>query len=389
MSEAWSQSPENTLQSLRHGITHTDGIELDVRLTSDNELIIHHDSMVSITKDKLNGRSKWVESWTLDELKEQGFCSLDDLLNDSEIRKHWIEQGKMVCLEFKRPHLLSPKGRGIFRGTSGQKNTLSTAMKKAELKLDELQIPNQNSVFYSFYTGMKQIIERNSIKRNWASLKPSVPTMGTRTMKRMYAYPQYFITPFSRLIKKHRNSGSSMVPCASEYFSPVYSRALFGRVVGLDGKRREYLSRCQRGMPTHVWPTKPNLEHKILNAGLTALSDHLDPNLTWLPSENARWVKPATLPLDETQKQLLDNSTKDNHLLIIDQLKSEVPAWKECDKQRKVMLIQYWRKKWNWDIDVEEVLAKSMDSPPWQSVRLIGHRGSGKTSRPIIKNHSI
>jgi hypothetical protein len=49
------------------------------------------------------------------------------------------------------------------------------------------------------------------------------------------------------------------------------------------------------------------------------------------------------------------------------------------------MLIQYWRKKWNWDIDVDEVLAKSVDSPPWQSIRLIGHRGSGKTSRPIIK----
>ena len=114
-------------------------------------------------------------------------------------------------------------------------------------------------------------------------------------MKRMYAYPQYLITPFSRLVNKHRNSGSSMVPCAMEYFSPIYSRALLGKMVGLEGKRREYLFKCQRGMPTYVWPTKPELEHKVLNTGLTALSDHIDPDLSWLPSGNARWVNPCLL----------------------------------------------------------------------------------------------
>ena len=384
MSGKWKQAPENTLESLRHGIIHTDGIELDIRLTSDNELIIHHDSTISIPKDRLDGRSKWVESWSLEELKSEGFCSLDDLLNDSIIRKNWTENGKMVCLEFKRPHLLSPKGRRIF-SKSRQKNTLGTAMKAAEKKLNEEEIPTQNSVFYSFYKGMNNIIHQKSIKRNWAELMPSIPTIGTRTIKRMYAYPQYFITPFSRLVKKHRNSGSSMVPCAMEYFSPVYSRALVGRMVGLQGKRREYLSRCQKGMPTYVWPTKPELEHAVLSAGLTALSDHIDPDLTWLPSGKARWFNPATMPLDETQSQILEDATKDQHLSIIEQLKSDVPTWNECDKQRKSELIKFWRKKWNWDIDVEETLAKSTDSPPWQSIRLIGHRGSGKTPRPVIK----
>jgi len=384
MSGKWEQAPENTLESLRHGIVQADGIELDIRLTSDNELIVHHDSVVSIPKENLDSRSKWVENWSLDELKNEGFCSLDDILNDSIIRKQWIEKGKMVCLEFKRPHLLSPSGRGIF-SKSRQISNLSAAMKIAELKLKQEEIPNQNSVFYSFYKGMNKIIEKESITRNWAELMPSVPTIGTRTMKRMYAYPQYFITPFSRLVKKHRNSGSSMVPCAMEYFSPIYSRALFGRMVGLQGKRREYLSRCQKGTPTYVWPTKPELEHKVLSAGLTALSDHLDPNLTWLPSDKARWFNPATMPLDESQNFILDNATKDQHLSIIKQLKLETPTWNECDKQRKIELIKYWRKKWNWQIDIDDTIAKSTDSPPWESVRLIGHRGSGKTSRPVIK----
>ena len=71
---------------------------------------------------------------------------------------------------------------------------------------------------------MNKIIHQKSIKRNWAELMPSIPTIGTRTIKRMYGYPQYFITPFSRLVKKHRNSGSSMVPCAMEYFPALQFR---------------------------------------------------------------------------------------------------------------------------------------------------------------------
>ena len=44
----WQQPPENTLPSLEHGITNSDGVELDLRLTADGELIIHHDAKVSI-----------------------------------------------------------------------------------------------------------------------------------------------------------------------------------------------------------------------------------------------------------------------------------------------------------------------------------------------------
>ena len=107
--------------------------------------------------------------------------------------------------------------------------------------------------------------------------------------------------------------------------------------------------------------------------------------MTWLPSGNTRWVKPATQPLDENQSKLLENASKENHLSILKQLESEVPKWNECDEQRKIMLIKYWRKKWNWNIDIDNLLTSSITSPPWDSVRLIGHRGSGKTPRPVIK----
>ena len=235
MSGEWQQTPENTLESLRHGILHSDGIEFDLRLSSDGKLIIHHDSHVSIPQEKLEGRPKWVDSWSLDELKDAGFTSFEDLINDSLIKKQWIEEGKMACLEFKRPHLFSPNGRGLMN-KSRQYEYMSKAMKLAEQLLDENDIPNENSVFYAFFKGMKKEIAKAKIERNWAELMPSIPSIGSRIFKRMYAYPQYMTMPFSKLVKHHRKSGASMIPCAIEYFSPLYGRALIGKKVGLEEK---------------------------------------------------------------------------------------------------------------------------------------------------------
>ena len=53
----WRQPPENTLPSLIHGISNSDGIELDLRLTLDGELIIHHDAKVSVNKAAIGKRN--------------------------------------------------------------------------------------------------------------------------------------------------------------------------------------------------------------------------------------------------------------------------------------------------------------------------------------------
>jgi glycerophosphoryl diester phosphodiesterase len=42
------QSPENTLASLVHGMQMFDGIEFDIRLTSDDQIVIHHDRTISV-----------------------------------------------------------------------------------------------------------------------------------------------------------------------------------------------------------------------------------------------------------------------------------------------------------------------------------------------------
>ena len=157
-----------------------------------------------------NGANPYVESWDLADLQKLGFCSLEELLQDTEVMSQWQDQGKMVCLELKRPHPRSPEGGGFF---PGQKVTtvLSEMILKAEQMLDEYLIPHGNTVFYAFHNKMHKSVKMADSKRHWAELLPVVPRFGHNKIKRLMAYPQYVVTPFSRLITKHRSRGASMV----------------------------------------------------------------------------------------------------------------------------------------------------------------------------------
>ena len=135
--------------------------------------------------------------------------------------------------------------------------------------------------------------KQSNTKRPWAALIPYIPPYGNRTTQRMQVFPRFITTSFQRLANQHRAQGSSMLPCAIEYFQPSTRNLPLGRHVGFTGAALERLTRARRGMPTYVWPTKPTVEHDLLRAGLTALTDHADPGLTWLPSGHARWRQPG------------------------------------------------------------------------------------------------
>ena len=175
-----------------------------------------------------------------------------------------------------------------------------------------------------------------------------------------------------------------MVPCAIEYFQPFYNRLLIGKSVGLSGRRLNYFQKCRTGMPVYVWPAKENYEFRLLSSGITGLTDNLDPNFTWYNDGKPRWRFPATQPLDQIQLEKLNNASFENHKEILSELEKEVPKWSECDKQRKLELTKMWQDKWNWKNDSAKTEFNSENSPPWQAVRLIGHRGSGKTQRPVM-----
>jgi len=381
----WQQAPENSLESLRHGIQSNDGIEFDVRMTRDGELIIHHDAKVSVPSEKIPREDSWVENHTLDELTSLGFISFRSMLEDTQLQTEWRDKGKMGCVEFKRPHPRALYGGGVF-GKKQHISHIAEMMKQTESLLSEFEIPSENTVYYSFHTGMKSSVQSSGTDRPWATLAPYVPPFGTHHTKRMRGMAQFFTTSIARLIESNRRAGASMTPCAIEYFIPPNSHIPLGYAGGLYGAKAARLSAKQRGFPIYVWPTPFDIEHDVLAGGLTGLTDCSDPEASWLPSGHLRWTHPATRPLDETQQQTLEKATKENHKKILRELQSETIPWSECDRQRRSELAEMWRKKWKWEQSTSSILERSQKaSPPWEAIRLIGHRGSGKTSRPVFK----
>lgn len=387
--QSWTPAPENTHESLLHALQMFDGIEFDIRITADNQLMIHHDRTVSVPPSYLEGKPTWVEEWTHDELVDLGFLSFEAFLDDSTVQRLWRDEGRMGCIEIKRPHPKAKSGGGFF-GRKEHNKHVAEAMRLAEEALDEREIPRENTVFYAFHRGMPASAQLSATKRPWAALIPYIPPYGTRQTQRLQVLPQFITTPFKRLVRQHRSQGSSMLPCAVEYFQSSTRHLPLGRHVGLKGAALNRLTRARKGMPTYVWPTKLWMEHDLLRAGMTGLTDHADPDLRWLPSGHARWLQPAIRPLMDTEWEQLETANQANHLDLLNTLEEETPTWAEADISRRRALVSEMRKRWHWDMDVDDLLKTySGVTPPSYAPRLIGHRGSGKTSRPVLNLQSM
>jgi|TARA_B100001741_G_scaffold274291_1_gene243921 hypothetical protein len=381
----YQQAPENTLDSLVHAMYLFDGIEFDMRLTKDEQIVIHHDRTVSVDPSRRKKKSPFVEDWDLDELIEFGFCSLKMLLEHPLIQKSVQEQGKVLVCESKRPSLKIKRTGGWFNRKKHDAH-MGKTMKRAEALFDEYEVPKHSTVHYAFHKSMKNAAKVGNIQRDWSTLLPTIRPFGGRKTQRTLVFPEYLTTSFARLMRKHQQNQSPMMPCAAEYLLPPTNLLPIGRTVGLKGKQLKRLTAIRKGFPVYLWPVTPKIEHSVLNAGLSALTDMSDPELTWLPSGHTRWAQPATFPLDKDQQEQLNSATKENHQELLNSLKNEVPSWMECDESRKRDLLSYWRRKWNWTKSVDDLLdfEKQQGSMPWEVVRMIGHRGSGKTKRPVL-----
>ena len=60
----------------RHAFSMFDGVEFDIRLTADGQLIVHHDRTVSVPEEHLRGHPKWMEEWALDDLTGSASSSM-------------------------------------------------------------------------------------------------------------------------------------------------------------------------------------------------------------------------------------------------------------------------------------------------------------------------
>ena len=135
---AWEQPPENSLDALLHGMRFSDGVEFDLRLSADEELVVYHDS---ITAD---GRyTECVEASTMPDY----VCTLDDLLAESGFVEPWVSEGKFACIELKMPHPSSGKVGGMF-SAEAKIDHLRRMIEMVDESVGSLGISPSGSVLY-------------------------------------------------------------------------------------------------------------------------------------------------------------------------------------------------------------------------------------------------
>lgn len=98
-------APENTMTAFQKGLDlGADGVELDVQLTKDGEVVICHDHTI----DRTSNSSGLISSYTLDELKKLDFGSWykpdfaeEKIPTLEEFLTWFASTGKMVNIEIK------------------------------------------------------------------------------------------------------------------------------------------------------------------------------------------------------------------------------------------------------------------------------------------------
>ena len=376
---AWEQPPENSIAAHLHGMEHHDGVELDLRLSSDGELMLQHDAKLNVTSAELEEQSPWVELNSAAELAEAGIEAFSELVGQTEFRNRWLEQGKVVCIELKAPHPSTGLAGGWLEG-KGRLEHLTQMARQVNDMLDPLDLPKSNAVIYAFDSRILQAGKAAGSTIPLARLFPRIREWGSPRLKRIVAAPSFIANSLPRLMRWQQRLGAPMLPCALDYLVPPRNMLTLGRTVSLHGKGLQRLTDIREGFPFYVWPSTPDCEPDLLNAGLTCLSDHSSPEFVTYPNGGARWPRPATQPLDADVTATLSRADADDHASVLAELEQQVSPWHELSDGERRSLLGGWRSRWRWGRTLDELVSDSgPDRMPWEAVRIVGHRGSGRT----------
>jgi len=377
MSGEWVKPTENSIEGLRNGMHFFDGVELDLRMTTDGELVLFHDNHLSPKQNEKIGGSKWTEDHTLDELTELGIQTFAQLLDDDDFTNTWREHGKVACVELKMPHVKS-KIAGSMRPKKRKKHARMIA-KKADSMLKDVGLEQSNVVFISFKRRFRRVCARANVRWPVAQLQPAVPESGGKLFKRIVTVSSFMWLSLAFHMKHQKLVGAPILPCGLEYLHGNYRHFTLGRTFGLTGYTGRRLNRLRKGYQLYVWPTPLEVEKSLCEMGLTGMTDDASPATVTHPDGGARWTRWASQPLDTEREALLRNADPSDHLALIEEAAREVTPWHELTDIERRGFLSTWRKRWNWDRDVDELAGdSSSNTMPWEASRLLGHRGSGK-----------
>ena len=186
----WSKPRENSIEALLYGIENADGGEMDLRLTADGEVIIHHDPRTT------NGL--YPESSNYSEIASHS-DRFEDLLSKEEFTSRWVDEGRFVCLELKAPHPSSGAGGGWFRGDS-MRHHMSELMQKVREMIEQEGVPVSSTVFYSFDPYITKVSGAHSGDYRHARLMPKLRQWGGWNIQRAAAFPSFIANSVPRLL---------------------------------------------------------------------------------------------------------------------------------------------------------------------------------------------
>tara|TARA_S200000501_G_scaffold297444_1_gene283761 strand:+ start:113 stop:1219 length:1107 start_codon:yes stop_codon:yes gene_type:complete len=364
----WSQPAENSLDALKHGMEFSDGIEFDLRMSADGELVIFHDEFVPGSGSI---RSRCIEKMYADELQRHGILTFGELINDRDFLESWKSGNKTVDIEIKMPHPTVGKNDDDY---------LKSVMERIASMTGNFELPTRSTIVSSFSTRLCAVSSSIKFDFEVTQLVPKIRPWGRYwRVKRAFAMPEFVTTSVPYIASKFRSDGMSSIGMALEYLKGWEKYTRFGPKVGLKGKGLEKLHRSLRGMGVFVWPGPLELEDSLINAGISIVSDHMNPEVVSKPDGSYRWPRPASQPLDEEWENMLRSSTTNERADLIKEAADSLPCWAEVGTKRKIEIISEQGRRMLWDGSEESWNRDHENGIPWGSPRIIGHRGSGKS----------
>ena len=364
----WKQPKENSIEALRHGILFGDGVEFDLRVDGDGELVIFHDEFAPGEGPIME---RCIENLPTGYLKSSGIPTLSSLLDDREFTNSWQSGGKTVDIEFKLPH---PSTK------ISTMDHLGSAMSKLESALEPLDLPDRSVVVSSFSPKIAEAAKDSSFSIPVIRLMPHIRAWGRFwRLKRVVAVPHFARTTVKGMTQSLRKDGMESIGMALDYLVGWPRFIHPGLPVGLNGKGLKRFFEARKGMGAFVWSAPLKYEDALVNAGVSLVSDDMDPTVLVKPDGTPRWPRPASQPLDEEWSKRINEATLMETGDIMQEAISSLPMWAEIETGRRRGLIEEQAKRMLWPGSAEKWGILADDGLPWGSPRIIGHRGAGST----------
>ena len=364
----WEQPKENSIDALRHGILFGDGVEFDLRFDGDGELVIFHDEFAP-GEGSISERC--VENLPTDYLRSKEIPTLSDLLADREFTDSWQSGGKTVDIEFKLPHPSTKIDTMEY---------LSSIMGKLEAHIEPLDLPDRSVVVSCFSPKIGEAAKSSNFGLPVIRLMPHIRAWGRFwRLKRVVAVPHFARTTVKGITRSLRKEGMESIGMALDYLVGWPRFIHPGLPVSLQGKGLKRFFEARQGMGAFVWSAPLKLEDALVNAGISLVSDDMDPTVLEKPDGSPRWPRPASQPLDDEWGTRIAEASHLERGDVMGEAFSSLPMWDEIESQRKRRIVEEQALRMLWPGSTEKWVRLAEDGLPWGSPRIIGHRGSGST----------